>query len=107
SSPKLLTLDNMPATIDVGDQVPVVTQTAVSTSGDSPIVSTVAQLSTGVILSVTPRIGASGMVYLTVAQEVSEAVPTTTGFTQSPTIQQRKIQTTVAVSDGNTVALGG
>jgi general secretion pathway protein D len=107
SSPKLLTLDNMPATIDVGDQVPVVSQTAVSTSGDSPIVSTVQQLSTGVILSVTPRIGASGVVYLTVAQEVSEAVPTTTGFTQSPTIQQRKLQTTVAIGDGNTVALGG
>lgn len=108
SSPKLLTLDNRPATLEVGDQVPIVTQTAVSSSAaDAPLVSTVQQLATGVILSVTPRIGSSGMVFLTIAQEVSEAVPTTIGFTQSPTIQQRKIQTTVAIADGATVALGG
>ncbi len=108
SSPKLLTLDNMPATIEVGDQIPIVTQTAQSTNGDAPpLVSTVQQLSTGVILSVTPRIGNSGMVYLTVAQEVSEAVKTTTSGIDSPTVEERKLQTTVAIADGSTVALGG
>jgi general secretion pathway protein D len=108
SSPKLLTLDNMPATLEVGDQIPVVTQTTQNTtSGDTPLVSTVQQISTGVILSVTPRIGSSGMVYLMLSQEVSEAVPTTSSTLNSPTIEQRKLQTTVAVNDGNTVALGG
>jgi general secretion pathway protein D len=108
SSPKLLTLDNMPASIEVGDQIPVVTQTTQNTtSGDTPLISTVQQLSTGVILSVTPRIGSSGMVYLTISQEVSEAVPTTSSSIISPTVEQRKLQTTVAISDGRTVALGG
>jgi len=108
SSPKLLTLDNMPATLEVGDQVPIITQTSTSTdSNGAPVIATVQQRDTGVLLSVTPRIGSSGVVYLTIAQEVSDVVPTTTSNIDSPTIQQRKIQATVAITDGNTVALGG
>jgi general secretion pathway protein D len=109
SSPKLLTLDNSPASLEVGDQVPIVTQTTQSTdSSTAPIVSTVQERDTGVILSVTPRIGSSGMVFLTVSQEVSDAVPnTTSSLDTTPTVEERKIQTTVAVQDGTTVALGG
>jgi general secretion pathway protein D len=108
SSPKILTLDNKAATIEVGDQIPIVTQTAVSTTtSGSPIVSSVEQRDTGVILSVTPRIGNSGIVYLDVSQEVSSSTQTTTSNIDSPTIQQRKIHSTVAVNDGSTIALGG
>lgn len=109
SSPKLLTLDNSPASLQVGDQVPIVTQTSVSTeSSGAPVIATVQQRDTGIILSVTPRIGSSGMVFMTVAQEVSNAVPnTTSSLDQSPTVEERKIQTTVAIQDGTTVALGG
>ena len=108
SSPKILTLDNKAATIEVGDQIPIVTQTAVSTTTNgSPIVSNVEQRDTGVILSVTPRIGNSGIVYLDVSQEVSTSTQTTTSNIDSPTIQQRRIHSTVAVNDGATIALGG
>jgi len=109
SSPKLLTLDNSPASLEVGDQVPIVTQTSQSTdSSGAPVISTVQERDTGVILAVTPRIGSSGMVFLTVSQEVSDAVPNTTSSLDStPTVEERKIQTTVAVQDGTTVALGG
>lgn len=108
SSPKLLTLDNKPAHLQVGDQVPVVTQTAVSTIDPAaPIVNSVQMIDTGILLSVTPRIANSGLVVLDIAQEVSDAVKTTTSGIDSPTIQQRKLETTVAVHDGETVALGG
>lgn len=109
SSPKLLTLDNSPASLEVGDQVPIVTQTSVSTeSSSAPIIASVQQRDTGIILSVTPRIGSSGMVFMTVSQEVSAAVPnSTSSLDQTPTVEQRRIQTTVAVQDGTTVALGG
>jgi general secretion pathway protein D len=109
SSPKLLTLDNSPASLEVGDQVPIVTQTSQSTdSSGAPVISTVQQRDTGVILSVTPRIGSSGMVFLSVSQEVSEAVPNVISSLEStPTVEERKIQTSVAVQDGTTVALGG
>jgi general secretion pathway protein D len=108
SSPKILTLDNKVANLEVGDQVPIVSQQAVSVNDSSaPLVSTVQMQSTGVILSITPRIGKSGMVFLDVSQEVSDAVQTTTSQIDSPTIEDRKLQTTVAINDGQTVALGG
>lgn len=108
SSPKLLTLDNKAASLQVGDQVPVVTQTSTSVvNPDAPLVSTVQMIDTGILLTVTPRINKSGLVILEVTQEVSDAVKTTTSGIDSPTIQRRQIATTVGVHDGETVALGG
>lgn len=108
SSPKVLTVDNKAATIEVGDQIPIATQSSVSTTaGNAPIVSSIQQRDTGVILSVTPRIGNGGVVYLDVSQEVSSSTPTTTSNIDSPTIQQRRIHTYVAINDGATIALGG
>ena len=59
------------------------------------------------ILEVTPRINDSGVVIIDVSQEVSDVAQTITSGIDSPTIQQRLLETTVAVSDGNTIALGG
>jgi general secretion pathway protein D len=75
--------------------------------GNAPIVNSVQFRDTGVILRVTPRVNKSGLVILDVSQEVSDVVPTTTSGIDSPTIQQRKFNSTIAVRDGETVALGG
>jgi general secretion pathway protein D len=108
SSPTLMVLDNRTAILQVGDQVPVATQSAVSTSNpDSPVVNTIELKDTGIILSVTPRVSDNGSVLLDIEQEVSDVVPTTTSGIDSPTIQQRKIRTSVVVRDGSTLALGG
>jgi general secretion pathway protein D len=108
SSPTLMVLDNRTATLQVGDQVPILAQTANSvTSPDAPVVSSVELKDTGVILNVTPRVNDSGRVTLVIRQEVSDVVETTTSGIDSPTIRQRKIATTVAVNDGDTLALGG
>jgi general secretion pathway protein D len=108
SSPTLMVLDNRTATLQVGDQVPVLTQTANSvTSPDAPVVSSVELKDTGVILNVTPRVNDGGRVTLEIKQEVSDVVETTTSGIDSPTIRQRKVATTVAVNDGDTMALGG
>ena len=108
SSPKLMVVNNQTATLQVGDEVPIATQSAVSvTNPDAPIVNTVQFRDTGVILDVTPRINNSGIVTLEVSQEVSDVVPTTTSGIDSPTIQQRKIKSTVAVNSGQMVILGG
>jgi general secretion pathway protein D len=103
-----MTLDNAPATLQVGDQVPVVTQAARSIDNpDAPLVNTIQFRDTGIILTVTPRISKSGDIVLEVSQEVSDVVPTTTSGIDSPTIRQRKISTTVSIRDGETMALGG
>jgi general secretion pathway protein D len=108
STPSLMVIDNREARLQVGDQVPVVTQSAVSVSDpDAPIVNQVAYRDTGVTMVVTPRISESGQVLLTIQQDVSDVVETTTSGIDSPTIRQRQIATTVSVADGESLALGG
>lgn len=108
SSPALTVLDNQTARLQVGDQVPITTRSSRSVATtDAPVVNDIELRDTGVILSVTPRVNASGLVVLDIVQEVSDVVPTTTSTIDSPTIRQRRIATTVAVKSGNEVVLGG
>ena len=108
SSPQIMVLNNQTATLQVGDQVPIITQQAVSTvTTGAPLVNSVQYQGTGVILKVTPRVNRNGQVMMDVTQEVSNVTATTTSAINSPTIQQRKITTAVAVQNGETVALGG
>lgn len=108
SSPSLMVLDNRTATLQVGDQVPIVTQTSSSViDANAPIVNQVEMRDTGVILKVTPRVNEGGRVSLEIEQEVSDVTQTKTSGIDSPTIQQRKIKTSVAVDNGSTIALGG
>jgi general secretion pathway protein D len=108
SAPKLVALDNHQAKLSVGDDVPVTTQSEQSTVGTgSPILNSVSYRSTGVILTVTPRIGGDGRVTLDISQEVSTVARTTSSNIDSPTIQERKVATTLVIGNGGVVALGG
>ncbi|MGH6877473.1 MAG: type II secretion system secretin GspD [Rhizomicrobium sp.] len=108
SAPEVLVLNNQTAKLDVGDQVPIITQTAVSTiTTGAPEVNSVQYLDTGVILTVTPRVNKGGMVMMDIDQQVAEPTTTTSSSINSPTIQQREISSSVAVADGETIALGG
>lgn len=108
SSPQVMVLDNRTATLQVGDQVPIATQSAVSVDDpDARVVNSIEFFDTGVILEVTPRVNAGGLVVMEIDQEVSDAVRTTTSGIDSPTIQQRRVTSSVAVQSGETVALGG
>ncbi len=108
-----MVLDNHTAEIQVGDQVPVATRSAVgvttATSEDAlaPVVNEIEYLDTGVILRVTPRVNTGGLVTMEIEQEVSDASETTTSGIVAPTIDQRRIKTTVAIQSGETVTLGG
>jgi general secretion pathway protein D len=108
SSPNIMALNNQKATLQVGDQVPIVTQQATGVvTANAPVVNSVTLKDTGIILSVLPRVNASGRVMLDIEQEVSSVVKTTTSGIDSPTIQQRKLSTKVIVNDGESLALGG
>jgi general secretion pathway protein D len=108
SSPSLMVLDKQTATLQIGDQVPIVTQSAVGiVAVNAPIVNSVNYRDTGVILSITPRIHESGRVFLKIEQEVSSVGATTSSTIDSPTIKQRRIKTTVQIKDGEALALGG
>jgi general secretion pathway protein D len=108
SAPKIITLDNRTAHLQVGDQVPVVTQTSQSTATpNAPVINNVDYRNSGVILSVTPRISGADRIVLQITQEVSSVVQTDTSGIDSPTIQQRKFESTLTLQDGGVVALGG
>ncbi len=108
SAPTLMALNNQKATLQVGDQVPIVTQQSASTTtSNTAIVSSIELKDTGVILNVIPRVNTSGRVMLDINQEVSNVVRTTTSGIDSPTIQQRKLSTRVIVGDNESLALGG
>jgi general secretion pathway protein D len=114
SAPKLMVLNNHTATIDVGDEVPISTGSAVSTeTAGAPIVNSIDYREVGVILKITPRVNSGGLVLLDIAQEVSGVLPQAETSANSgsgivsPTFEERKIATSIAVQDGQTVALGG
>jgi general secretion pathway protein D len=108
SSPQVLVLDNQTARLQVGDQVPIATQSAVSiTDPEAPVVNTIEQRDTGVILSVTPRVNSGGLVIMEIDEETSDPVRTISSDIDSPTIRQRRVISTVAVQSGQTVVLGG
>lgn len=104
STPRVMVLDNEKASINVGTQISV--DTGTSTGGTAVNTVTTRQyISTGVILSVTPRINSGGRVTLDVTQEVSSAGAAATGT--NPPINQRKAQTVVTVGSGETMVLAG
>lgn len=106
SSPSILVLENETATIKVGDQVPIQTQTLTTDGGNN--VNSFEYRDTGVILKVKPRVNANGMVTIDLGQELS-AVRNIEGATagNNPTFSQRAINSKVSVNDQQTVLLGG
>jgi len=108
SSPSLTVMDNHEAYLQVGDEVPITTQSAVSVeTPGAPVVNSITYKDTGIILEITPHINASGRVLLDLQQEVSSVVQTTSSGIDSPTIQQRRIKTSVVVNNGEGLVLGG
>ncbi len=108
SSPSLMVMDNKKAVLQIGDEVPIATQSAVGVvTPDAPIVNAISFRNTGVILSITPRVSDNDRVLLEIEQEVSDVKPTTSSTIDSPTIQQRRIKTTVTVKNGESIILAG
>jgi general secretion pathway protein D len=105
SSPHVMVADNQTAKIQVGDSVPTAGPTVIPATGQ-PITS-IQYLDTGVILAVTPRINAGGLVNLEILQEVSSATTTKTSELNSPTISKRSAKTVLSVHSGETIVMGG
>ncbi|RNJ63694.1 MAG: type II secretion system protein GspD [Porphyrobacter sp. IPPAS B-1204] len=110
SAPKLMTVNNGTASLQVGNQVPVLTQNSTATiDPNAPVINAIEYRDTGVILKITPRVNGSGMVLLDITQEVSDVLSSRASGSSinSPVISTRKVSTTVSVQDGQVLALGG
>jgi general secretion pathway protein D len=107
SAPKLMVLNGQTATLGAGARVPIATEQAVDTFSVTTLTNKIQYRDTGVVLTVTPRITNGGRIVLDIVEEVSQPQPTTSSRIDSPTIQQRRVSSTVVLEDGQTVALGG
>ncbi len=110
SEPRMVTLDNQKATIDVGLLFPVVQTSAgtANTSGGSQISYTNLTVS----LEVTPRIAANDQVELKVSQGVTRLGPVflSTVGSQNNAVNSfftRQANTTVLIPSAHTLVLGG
>ncbi len=108
SNPSLVVIDNQPATLQVGDQVPISTGSATVLTTSNTIVNTIDYRDTGIILRVIPRINVNGIVRLDIEQEISNVNPAAGGAnTLNPTISQRRVKSSISVTSGQTVLLAG
>jgi general secretion pathway protein D len=115
SNPSVVTRNGETATIQVGQEVPVITsqQSSPIASGGlfggttSTTLQTVQYRTAGVVLKVKPVIHAGGRIDLDVSQEVSSSQDTKSGVTSTPTFSTRKLDTKMTVVDGQTLLLGG
>jgi general secretion pathway protein D len=113
SAPSIVATDSIPATMNVGDQVPVATSQAVSgvqVGGTSAFANTIGSQSSGVTLSIMAHVNSSGVVTMVINQQVSapEAPPAGVNTSvQSTSFSNRSVSTQVTVQDGDTVAIGG
>lgn len=113
SNPKVLARNGETASIQVGQEVPIITsqQSTGTTTGlfgsSTGVLQQISYRSTGVILRVRPVINSGNRLDLDLSQEVSSAQQTSTGVGASPTISTRRIETKLSLRDGSTILLGG
>ena len=112
SSPELVVLDNQQAKLQVGNDVPVFSATQQSTLvATASLVNSVSYVPTGILLQITPRVNDDGQVTLDIAEDVSQSQGIQTSGSanapQSPTFQDRNVQSRVVVQDGQTIGLAG
>jgi len=108
SEPSLIATDSIPASINVGTQVPVLTGTVITPGGGTNTQSQgISSHNTGVTMQVNARVNPSGVVTLIINQEVSKPTITSTSSIQTPSFDQQVVQTQITMQDGDTIAIGG
>lgn len=112
SSPHVMASDGREAKIEVGRDVPIITQTvsmpgSTATTTGLTTSNSVQYRTVGILLSVKPHINASGLVSLALTQEVSDVADVASGGIQSPQFSKRKVETEVTLEEGKTLMIAG
>lgn len=107
STPSVTTLDNEPATIVVGQNVPFRTGSFATDGNTVSPFTTIERRDVGITMNVVPRITAGGVVQLTIEQEISNLLGTNVEGAADLITNRRVINTTVMADNRGTVVLGG
>lgn len=108
SRPQIVTADNKPATINIGQRVPLITDSRVTERGDT--INSFRYEDVGVNLAVTPKISPDGFVKLEIGTTNSAISSSSVEINESatvPIINQRTAKTTVSAQSGQTILIGG
>jgi len=104
SRPSLLVRDGVEATITVGDDIPTVGATTITSENTT---TSVIYRKTGVELGVKPTINARGVVIMEIDQKISNQTTGDESVEGSPIIFERSINTEVVAESGQTIVMGG
>lgn len=113
STPHVLASDGKIARVEIGNEVPVVTQTvstptSITTGSTFSTSNSVQYRPTGILLEVKPSITTSGKVSMSISQEVSSVGnAVAAGGSEYPSFQKRKVTTDATIEDGKTIMLAG
>tara|TARA_X000000368_G_C23058176_1_gene725141 strand:+ start:757 stop:2607 length:1851 start_codon:yes stop_codon:yes gene_type:complete len=105
STPSILAMDNEPARLFIGQEIPITTGESLGTNNSNPFRTTSRQ-EVGIELEITPQINEGASVILTIKQGVSGIA----GVAQSGLdiiTNKREIETTVLVDNNQIIVLGG
>jgi general secretion pathway protein D len=110
SRPSILARNDQPASVIVGQEVPLITSVSYNSISGAPI-NSVTYTSVGIILTVTPYITSDGMVQMIVAPQDSSIDPTLTvpiaQGVNAPVIDTTSANTVAITPSGQTVVIGG
>ncbi len=107
SAPSVLVRNNVEASFDSGEQIPVVSTIVNPDNGNNNTVSQVQFRQTGISLKVKPRVSSDGMVFLEITQDVSQASDEPADASGNIRVSTNKLQTEAAIQSGETVVLAG
>lgn len=110
SSPRISTMNNVPANLSVIDQIPVIDREIIDSQGGLRTEFDIRFVDAGVTVAVTPQIGQDGMITVRVAPQVTEQTGTITtpdGLQTEPILSSRSASTVVRVADGQAIVIGG
>ena len=105
STPSIIAMDNEPASLVIGQEIPITTGESLGANNANPF-RTTARQEVGVKLSITPQINEGNSVILEIKQEVSGVAGALTGGSDVIT-NKRTIETTVLVDNNQIIVLGG
>jgi general secretion pathway protein D len=111
ASPHLLTANNKEAKIQIGREVPIITNTQASltsvSAGDTGLFRTLQQKDIGIIMGIKPHVNEKRLVTLDIEFENIAIDSDAFGKTDSPSFLKTTTKTAVVVQDGQTLLIGG
>ena len=106
STPFVTTLDNVPATFLVGQEIPITTGESLGGNNLNPF-RTFERQEVGIQLDVLPQISDGDVIRLEIEQIVSSISGVLTSAAGDFVLNKREITTTVLANDGEIIVLGG